>query len=171
MFYDLPTTKSRRATSFGFGEKPVIMTLATKRNARCNPPPDLYNIAGFAKINKTHKKGKSFGIDKKYYHKVFYSNKIRPQLWKEKDTIGPDHYDGFLQKINLKCSKKWSLYGKGMVFNAKCATDAPPPNSYLPGLKCIQAGGIGKIHIGLGIGKRKGFENRACRGYPGPGTY
>jgi len=44
----LPITRARRATSFGFGDKPVIATLATRRNARLNPPPDLYNIAGFA---------------------------------------------------------------------------------------------------------------------------
>jgi len=58
-----------------------------------------------------------------------------------------------------------------MVFNAKCFTDAPPPNTYWPGLKCIQKGGIGKIKVGLGIGSRKGFVNRALRGFPGPGTY
>jgi hypothetical protein len=43
MIYDIPTTKTPRTCSFGYGKK-RISTLATRLNARYNPPPDAYKL-------------------------------------------------------------------------------------------------------------------------------
>lgn len=44
MIYDIPTTKTPRTCTFGYGKK-VISTLSVRLNARYNPPPDAYNIS------------------------------------------------------------------------------------------------------------------------------
>jgi len=77
MLYDLPTTNQGRTTTMGFGNK-QIATLATRLNAKYNPPPDRYNIADFTKTNKIHKKGKSFGIQ--HSARKYDKRGIMPQL-------------------------------------------------------------------------------------------
>jgi len=77
LMYSIPSTRTKRDCTFGYGNK-VIQTLARRLNDKHNPPPDRYNIKDFTKINKTHNKGKTFGITHDKYERVYTKNKMRP---------------------------------------------------------------------------------------------
>ncbi len=57
--YNLPTTKSKRNTGFGYGKKTDLDVGKNRHNV--TPPPDNYDLAGFIQINKMAGKGFSPG--------------------------------------------------------------------------------------------------------------
>lgn len=57
--YNLPTTKSKRRTNFGFGKKTDLEYGKHRHNI--SPSPDAYDIKSFVDINKSHEKGTTAG--------------------------------------------------------------------------------------------------------------
>lgn len=57
--YDLPTTKTNRKTSFGYGKKTDLDVGKNRHNII--PSPDTYNLNTFIQTNKLHNKGFSPG--------------------------------------------------------------------------------------------------------------
>jgi len=64
--YELPTTKNKRNTSFGYGNKYDFT-----KNAGKNPPPNNYKITSLFNKNKTHNKGKTFGSSREVRNRKF----------------------------------------------------------------------------------------------------
>ena len=81
-FYDLPSTKEKRATSFGYGHRSSFAK--TERV----PPPDTYMLT--SDFSKTQKgKVYTFGICRDAYKKVYLKINTAP----DPSAPGPGTYD------------------------------------------------------------------------------
>jgi hypothetical protein len=84
-FYDLPSTRTKRTTSFGFGSRG---TPSLRQNS---PPPGTYKVP--SDFEFTTKKGNaySFGISREAYAKVYTESHVPG----DKAIPGPGSYNVF----------------------------------------------------------------------------
>lgn len=82
-FYDLPTTKLQRTTSFGVGQR---VQLSVRQES---PPPNRYNLPSDFENLKQKGKVFSFGICRDAYSKVYI--KAHPVV--DKSIPGPGSYE------------------------------------------------------------------------------
>eukprot|EP00343_Euplotes_focardii_P006018 CAMPEP_0205813010 /NCGR_PEP_ID=MMETSP0205-20121125/17645_1 /ASSEMBLY_ACC=CAM_ASM_000278 /TAXON_ID=36767 /ORGANISM="Euplotes focardii, Strain TN1" /LENGTH=165 /DNA_ID=CAMNT_0053094623 /DNA_START=62 /DNA_END=559 /DNA_ORIENTATION=- len=120
--YDLPTTKSRRSASFGYGGRYNF----AKNNG--SPSPTSYNFNTQFKKN-SNAKAYSFGIAREAYSKVYLKGHKGPEM--TRDIPGPGSYN----------NENWNSMGKtGMSYTLRPRTGnvgirlnskgVPGPGSY-----------------------------------------
>ena len=114
-FYDLPSTKSIRTTTFGYGDRNPFKC----RNF--SPPPGHYK--SLSVFDKDQKKGKvyTFGICRDAYSKVL----IQPSQGVDPIVPGPGSYD--VRTVVGKDARKSALGPRTLL------RDGPPRNIRTPG--------------------------------------
>lgn len=99
-FYEIPSTKSNRATSLGRGKK---FDFSKIQNNKCS---EFYDMPTDFNPKKPHAPAFSFGISRNLYEKVFCDSNILP----EKSAPGPGKYE--VSKNLGTGVPKFSLYGR-----------------------------------------------------------
>lgn len=152
--------KSKRSTSFGFGQKQFLPPSVIK-NARDIPASNNYNLPSlFQKLDR----GKTFGLSRQCFEKTYVPGFDVLPLGVAKDLPGPGQYD-----IIFKRPKKngFSIVGKGANFN-KVVKEEGPFRAYELKMDFVEASRF--KNIGFGVSQRGNFTDRKDKG-PGPGTY
>ncbi|CAD8137249.1 unnamed protein product [Paramecium octaurelia] len=130
----LTDTKTKRATSFGFGNK-QLRPLDLEKRDQLNPAPGTYDI------KQTSCRSCSFGM--------------KLQTVRGFDVPGPGSYD--LKLLNK--TKAFSIYGK-INSDIKLPKTASP-TSYLPTDKIIQNNRFKQITFGIGDRPLPGLKNES----------
>ena len=113
--YNLPTTKSKRRTSFGYGKKTDLDVGKDRHNV--TPSPDTYNLHNFVETNKMREKGFSPGKGREEVAPISYiplEPKKMPGAGTYTPKVGPDTPRWSMRpktsteckKINMKYSQK-----------------------------------------------------------------
>ena len=166
--YDIPSTKSARAASFGYGMRNTIQGNAW------SPSPGHYKQDSDFDKTKPHGKQFSFGISREAYGKVFIKGNSSP----EKTNPGPGSYN--LDPKFAKEAKKFSIYGKSP--NHILLTSSrfnPGPGAYAPKVtisdkgKYPVAGYKNSLAPSFSLPSFKRFQNDETdmKKSPGPAAY
>lgn len=120
--YDLPSTKSRRSASFGYGKRYNF----GRNNG--SPPPTSYNShSQFKKTPNT--KAYSFGIAREAYSKVYLKGHKGPEM--SRDIPGPGSYNSEMWNSVGKTGKSYTLRPRtGNVGIRVGSKGIPGPGSY-----------------------------------------
>lgn len=151
--------KSKRSTSFGFGQKQALPP-SILRNARDLPGANAYKIPSLFEGQKG--KGRTFGMPRECFEKTYVPGVDQMPLGVAMELPGPGQYN-----VQRKLKGGFSLVGKGKAFNKVCDDDGPI-SIYHPKLAFVEPARFKSI--GFGFGKRGNFTARKDEG-PGPGTY
>ncbi|KAL4438449.1 hypothetical protein ABPG74_009488 [Tetrahymena malaccensis] len=116
-FYDLPSTKDHRSTSFGYGKKSDLSGLSA------SPAPNKYNIAGEFENSKEKHRGYSLGLGR---NNINFGSMFNPKS--EGNKPGPGTY-----KVNSTLSNiSFSMRAKTPGQDEKNTNrkDCPGPGTY-----------------------------------------
>lgn len=153
--------KSKRSTSFGYGQKQFI-PLNVLKNAKENPAANNYNLPSiFDKLDK----GKTFGLSRQCFEKTYIPGVDHLPLGVAKELPGPGQYNILPTKQK---NKGFSLVGKGKNFN-QIEKDDGPFRIYEPNMQLVEPQRYKKIRFGTS--QRGNFSERKKEDGPGPGTY
>lgn len=120
--YNLPTTKSRRSASFGYGKRYNF----ARNNG--SPSPTSYNSNTQFKKNPSAK-AFSFGIAREAYSKVYLKGHKGPEM--ARDIPGPGSYNNELWNSVGKTGKSYTLRPRtGNVGIRAGSKGIPGPGSY-----------------------------------------
>eukprot|EP00344_Euplotes_crassus_P010609 CAMPEP_0196999210 /NCGR_PEP_ID=MMETSP1380-20130617/4438_1 /TAXON_ID=5936 /ORGANISM="Euplotes crassus, Strain CT5" /LENGTH=256 /DNA_ID=CAMNT_0042416049 /DNA_START=124 /DNA_END=898 /DNA_ORIENTATION=- len=120
--YNLPSTKSRRSASFGYGKRFDF----TKNNG--SPPPTSYNFSSQFK-KSPNGKAYSFGIAREAYSKVFLKGHKGPEA--ARDIPGPGSYNNELWNTVGKSGKAYTLRPRTGTMGIRVSSKGiPGPGSY-----------------------------------------
>lgn len=166
--YDLPSTKSNRTTSFGYGKRGIFVNKVT------GPPPGSYEpLSQFASRTPTNK-GFSFGISRDAYSKVYNEKDKKP----DKAVPGPGTY-----QTDERCGKEGLRYTLKPRISSnllKYTTSMPGPGTYdsTPALDLKGTYYNSKFRNSrasvFSPARSKRFSNysrNSTKNLPGPGTY
>lgn len=153
--------KSKRSTSFGYGQKQFIPANVLK-NAKEYPAANNYHLPSiFDKLDK----GKTFGLSRQCFEKTYIPGVDHLPLGVAKELPGPGQYN----ILNTKQKNKgFSLIGKGKNFN-KIEKDDGPFRIYEPNMQLVEPQRYKKIRFGSS--QRGNFSERKKEEGPGPGAY
>jgi len=120
--YNLPSTRSRRSASFGYGKRYNF----AKNNG--SPSPTSYNSTSqFKKIPGA--KAFSFGVARGAYSKVYLKGHKAPEM--ARDVPGPGAYNNELWNSVGKTGKAYTLRPRtGSMGIRVSSKDIPGPGSY-----------------------------------------
>lgn len=150
--------KSKRSTSFGYGNKQFIPPSVLK-NAKAFPASNNYKIPSqFDNLNK----GKTFGVSREHFEKTSLPGIDQMPLGVAKELPGPGQYEMIVRR-----KPGFTIVGKGNGFN-KNVVDEGPIRLYNPNRDFVESGRYKSIMFG--VGKRSDVALRKEPG-PGPGTY
>jgi hypothetical protein len=127
-FYNIPSSRSNRATSLGKGKKYDFSKLSNNKCAQ------FYETTSDFNTKKPKAPAFSFGIARNYYEKVFCDSNIQH----ERGVPGPGKYE-VVKKFGNE-APKYSLYGRLKERNAESAK-IPGPGEY----KIYETNPLGKF--------------------------
>ena len=139
----LPSLKSTKGVTFGFGNRVLIPTHLSKKDLM-NPAPNKYNVS--ENLNQPYR-GKSFGVPFKAYSKVYLEYSKQPEL----DVPGPGYYGGEERKKRKNKLIK-DLWGRFYTFEPlkEKGKIILSPNYYSPKTEIVSPGRFKSISFGTG---------------------
>jgi len=155
-FYNIPSSRSNRATSLGKGKKYDFSKLSNNKCAQ------FYESTSDFNTKKPNTPAFSFGIARNYYEKVFCDSNIQH----ERGVPGPGKYE-VVKKFGNE-APKYSIYGRLKERSAESAK-IPGPGEY----KMYETNPLGKFafsnvknatNIIWGQSKEKRF-NYSCKSF------
>lgn len=168
-YLNLPSTKTSRTTTFGFGNK-MLSSLKSE-----SPPPGTYKLPSDFDVKPKKGKVYSFRCSWKAYSKVYQKEGFNNTKGADPNVPGPGTY------------KAWSGFGKkGKKFTLKGKLKSLPPCADVPGpgayaeLTTIPKSGrnfysrfksINSGSIGPPSSSRFQDDTKKTRDVPGPGQY